>query len=158
MKYSQKIAAIMLLFLFFGPVLGANLQNTECAPQGMELPEEKMSPTLQALVASNESRWIDIIIEFKEEAKSTVDAIISSYENRGCLEVKTKYSIIPAVYARVHSSFLTELAKNPYVDFLWEDGTCQAADVDYTTLTEIGGEYFVNFTREIHATEFYESN
>jgi len=157
-KYQRQLVAIGFLILFFGPLLIANLPNAASETNGIEKPEQKMSSALQTLASSNESRWVDIIIQFKKQAKSTINAMLSSYERSGFLQVKTIYSIIPGCSARVHSSILTELAKNPFIEFLWEDGTCQAADVDFTPLIAGGGEGFVNFTQLINANAFYEAD
>ncbi len=158
MKCPRKVITFSLLILLFGPLLLANMPYSGEPPQSMEQMAPKMSAALATLAGSNESRWVDVIIQFKRSAQSRIDSILASYENSGYFQLKTRYSIIPACYASVHSSILLNLAENPFVEYIWEDGTCTAANIDYSPLLADGGEFFVNMTQEIHATEFYEAN
>ncbi len=158
MKYLRKFITITLLVLIFGPLAFVNVPYSGSSMQDQEEKDVKMSSALLSLAESNESRWVDVIIQFKQSAKSRIDTILSCYECSGYFQVKTRYSIIPAVYACVHSSILSQIAENPFVEFIWEDGTCKAANIDYSPLIAGGEGSFVNFTEEIGATEFYKAS
>ncbi|HMF34195.1 MAG TPA: DUF4350 domain-containing protein [Candidatus Lokiarchaeia archaeon] len=158
MKIPRKAAAMVLLALFFAPLLFGDVPTGASENTPKINPSDKMSPALLAIAKQGTNCWVDIIIIFEKNAGPNADALLAYYAALGMLEVKTRYTIIPGCLARVRSSILFDLAESPYVASLWEDGTSQSENINYQPLVaQIAGN-FTNFTEEIHATDFYNAS